>query len=479
MHPSLTESALMMTRRQWLGRSGLGLGAMALSHLMSSGTASAAGGLPGLPHFAPKAKRVIFLFMSGGMSQLESFDHKPLLTQRNNQPLPDSVLRGRPVLGMSKNQGAFVSVGSPFPFAQHGRSGAWLSSCFPHLATQADKICFLKGMVSDAVNHDPAIVFMNSGDQLPGRPCMGSWVNYGLGSTNADLPGFVVLVTKMPVDQPLSGRLWSNGFLPASYQGVPFRAGKEPVLYLTDPPGLPPSLRRSTMEAMHAVQTETGTLRHEPELQGRIDQYELAFRMQVSVPDAVSLEGEAPATLERYGPKVNTPGSFAANCVQARRLCEKGVRFVQLYHPGWDHHGQLENQFKENALNVDQPAAALLQDLEERGMLKDTLVVFGTEFGRTCYAQGNPGKESGFGREHHRNAFSFWLAGAGVKPGISHGTTDDFGFDVVDGRVTVNDLHATLLHLLGIDHERFTYSFQGRQFRLTDVAGQLVTPILA
>ena len=479
MHPALTSSALMQTRRHWLGRSGLGLGALALSNLMSPGSASAATGLPGLPHFAPKAKRVIFMFMSGGMSQIESFDHKPLLVERYNKPLPDFVLKGRPVLGMSKNQGAFVSVGSPFPFTQHGQSGAWISSCFPHLATQTDKICFLKGMVSEAVNHDPAIVFMNSGDQLPGRPCMGSWVNYGLGSTNADLPGFVVLVTKMPVDQPLSGRLWSSGFLPASYQGVPFRSGKEPVLYLTDPAGLPPALRQSTMEAMHAVQTETGTLRHEPEMQARIDQYELAFRMQMSVPDAVSMASEAPATLARYGPTVNTPGSFAANCVQARRLCEKGVRFVQLYHPGWDHHGQLEDQFRENALNVDQPAAALLQDLEERGMLQDTLVVFGTEFGRTCYAQGNPGKDAGFGREHHRNAFTFWLAGAGVKPGMTHGATDDFGFDVVSGRVTVNDLHATLLHLLGVHHERFTYQFQGRDYRLTDVAGQLVTPVLA
>jgi hypothetical protein len=479
MHPIVTESALTMTRRQWLGRSSLGLGAVALAQLMPPGHASAASGLAGLPHFAPKAKRVIFLFMSGGMSQLESFDHKPLLVQRHNQPLPDSVLRGRPVLGMSKNQGAFVSVGSPFPFARHGQSGAWLSSCFPHLATQADKICFLKGMVSDAVNHDPAIVFMNSGDQLPGRPCMGSWLNYGLGSENADLPGFIVLVTKKPADQPLSGRLWSSGFLPASYQGVPFRAGKEPVLYLTDPAGLPPALRKSTLEAMHAVQADTAARRDDPELRSRIDQYELAFRMQMSVPDAVSLAGEAPATLERYGPEVKTPGSFAANCVQARRLCEKGVRFVQLYHPGWDHHGQLPELFAGTSKEVDQPAAALLQDLEERGMLKDTLVVFGTEFGRTCYAQGNPGKDTGFGREHHRNAFSFWLAGAGVKPGLSHGITDDFGFDVVDGRVTVNDLHATLLHLLGIDHERFTYSFQGRQFRLTDVAGQLVTPILA
>ncbi|MDB6069476.1 MAG: hypothetical protein JWL81_647 [Verrucomicrobiales bacterium] len=479
MSDHLTDSALHQTRRQWLGRSGLGLGSLALSSLLAQGKTPGPGGLPGLPHFAPKAKRVIFLFMSGGMSQLESFDYKPLLIERNNKPLPDSVLRGRPVLGMSKNQGSFVSTGSPFPFARHGQSGAWLSSCFPHLAKQADRICFLKGMVSDAVNHDPAIIFMNSGAQLPGRPCMGSWLNYGLGSENSDLPGFIVLVTKKPADQPLSGRLWSSGFLPASYQGVPFRSGREPVLFLTDPPGLPPALRQSTMESMHHVQTDTAARRQDPAMQARIDQYELAFRMQMSVPDAVSLTNEAPATLERYGPEVGIPGSFAANCVLARRLCEKGVRFVQLYHPGWDHHGQLPELFAGTSKEVDQPAAALLQDLADRDMLKDTLVVFGTEFGRTCYAQGNPGKEAGFGREHHRSAFSFWLAGAGVKAGISHGVTDDFGFDVVDGKVTVNDLHATLLHLLGIDHERFTYPFQGRDFRLTDVAGKLVSSILA
>jgi len=472
--------SLLQTRRQWLGRSGVGLGAMALSTLLGQDQAGAATqALPGLPHFAPKAKRVIFLFMSGGMSQLESFDHKPLLTERNHQPLPDSVMRGRPVLGMSKNQGSFISVGSAFPFAQHGKSGAWISSAFPHLATQADRVCFLNGMVSDAVNHDPAIVFMNTGAQLPGRPCMGSWLNYGLGSENGDLPGFIVLVTKKGVDQPLSGRLWGSGFLPASYQGVPFRAGREPVLYLTDPAGLPPALRQRTMETMHALQTETGRLRQDPEMTSRIEQYELAFRMQMSVPDAVSLKDESPATLERYGPDVNTPGSFAANCVQARRLSEKGVRFVQLYHPGWDHHGELPTGFAANAKEVDQPAAALLQDLADRDLLKDTLVVFGTEFGRTCYAQGSPTKVNGFGREHHRSAFSFWLAGGGIKPGMTHGITDEFGFEVVDGRVTVNDLHATLLHLMGIHHERFTFPFQGRDYRLTDLAGQIVNPILA
>jgi hypothetical protein len=479
MLPPAIASLTQLTRRQWLGRSGLGLGAMALSSLLPAGNASAVGGLPGLPHFAPKAKRVIFLFMSGGMSQLESFDYKPLLTQRQDQPLPDSVLKGRPVLGMSKNQGSFVSVGSPFPFAQHGKSGAWMSSCFPHLAKQADRICFLKGMVSEAVNHDPAIVYMNTGDQLPGRPCIGSWLNYGLGSENADLPGFIVLVTKKQADQPLSGRLWSSGFLPASLQGVPFRAGTEPVLYLTDPPGLPPSLSQQTMKAVRSVQEETAAHRQDPGLASRIDQFELAFRMQMSVPEAVSLKQEPAAVMERYGPDVHTPGSYAANCLQARRLCEKGVRFVQLYHPGWDHHGQLPDQFTSNSKEVDQPTAALLEDLAERGMLEDTLVVFGTEFGRTCYAQGNPGKESGFGREHHRNAFTFWLAGAGIKPGMTYGATDEFGFDVTEGKVTVNDLHATLLHLMGIQHERFTFSFEGRDYRLTDLAGQLVKPILA
>lgn len=470
-----------LSRRELLGHASLGMGAVALSSLLGEGRARAAiaPGLPGMPHFAPKAKRVIFLFMSGGMSQLESFDPKPELVARARQPLPDSVFKGRKPLGMSKLQGVFPMIGSAFPFQQHGQSGAWFSDRFPFLAQQADKLCFLKGMVSDAVNHDPAMIFMNSGAQLPGRPSMGSWVSYGLGSENANLPAFIVLVTKKAADQPLSTRLWDNGFLPSEYQGVPFRSGAEPVLFLGNPDGLPPSLHRKMLDRLKEVQQDELARRGEAEISARIEQYEMAFRMQASVPEITSIEGESAATLGRYGPDAKKPGTFAHNCLLARRLCEKGVRFVQLYHPGWDHHGILRKQYTDNAREVDQASAALLQDLAERGLLKDTLVVFGSEFGRTPYSQGHVTKEGEYGREHHRDAFTYWMAGAGVKAGHTHGATDDFGFDVVEGKVVVNDLHATLLHLLGIDHERFTYRFQGRDFRLTDVAGNLVKPVLA
>ncbi|MDB6119087.1 MAG: hypothetical protein JWO08_2868 [Verrucomicrobiaceae bacterium] len=482
MHCQRYSDIRHLGRREWLARTSLGMGGVALSSLLGGGAeANAAGtaGMPGMPHFAPKAKGVIFLFMSGGMSQFESFDHKPELVARSRQPLPDSVFKGRKPLGMSKLQGTFPMIGSAFPFKQHGQSGAWFSDRFPFLVKQADRMCFLKGMVSEAVNHDPAMIFMNSGEQLPGRPSMGSWISYGLGSENENLPSFIVLVTKKVADQPLSTRLWDNGFLPSQHQGVPFRAGRDPVLFLSNPEGLPTSLHRKMLDRLREVQQDELARRGEAEIAARIEQCEMAFRMQASVPKVTSLESETAVTLERYGPDVHTPGSFAHNCVQARRLCENGVRFVQLYHPGWDHHGVLQKQYSANAKEVDQASAALLEDLHERGLLKDTLVVFGSEFGRTCYSQGHVNKDGEYGREHHRDAFTYWMAGAGVKPGFTYGGTDDFGFDVVEGKVAVNDLHATMLHLLGIDHERFTYRFQGRDFRLTDVAGHLVKPILA
>jgi len=469
----------LLTRRAWLSRASMGIGATAL-HTLLNGNASASQGIAGLPHFAPKAKRVICLFMSGGMSQFESFDYKPVLNERSKLPMPASVFKGRQPLGMSKLQGSFLAQGSTFPFKQYGESGAWFSDRFPHLAEHADRLCFLKGMVSDAVNHDPAIIFANSGAQLPGRPVMGSWMSYGLGSENANLPSFIVLVTKKPADQPLSSRLWDSGFLPSQHQGVPFRAGKEPVLYLDNPRGLPMQLQREMLTHLRTVQSDEFARRGDPQIEARIEQYEMAFRMQTSVPGVVSLDEEKPATLDRYGPDVKTPGSFARNCVLARRLCERGVRFVQLYHPGWDHHAKLRSQFEDNSREVDQPASALLHDLAERDLLKDTLVMFVSEFGRTSYAQGSSTKEGAdYGREHHRYAFTYWLAGAGVKPGHTHGSTDDFGFDVVDGKVTMNDFHATFLHLMGINHERFIYPFQGRDFRLTDVAGDVVKAVLA
>ncbi len=470
-----------LTRREWLSRLGHGVGAAALTSVLGNSLqAQSQAGIKGLPHFPSKAKRVICLFMSGGMSQLESFDYKPLLNERAQQPLPPSVFKGRKPLGMSKLQGNFLMQGSVFPFKQHGQSGAWFSDRFPHLSRQADRLCFLKGMVSEAVNHDPAIIYMNSGNQLPGRPAMGSWLSYGLGSESADLPAFIVLVTRKGVDQPLSSRLWDSAFLPSQHQGVPFRPGKEAVLYLDNPAGMPPALHRRMLDQLGEVQKDEFARRGEADIQARIEQYEMAFRMQTSVPEVTSIAGESAATLERYGPDAATSGTFAHNCLLARRLCEKGVRFVQLYHPGWDHHAAIKTAYEGITREIDQPTSALLDDLQERGLLDDTLVIFVSEFGRTPYTQGSSAKTADvYGREHHRDAFTFWLAGAGVKPGYTYGATDDFGFDVVENRTTVNDLHATLLHLMGIQHERFTYRYQGRDFRLTDVAGTVIKPILA
>jgi hypothetical protein len=475
-----------LTRREWLGRMGFGTGAAALASLLGSGGGSSAHaspaleGVTSLPHFAPKAKRVICLFMSGGASHLESFDHKPLLVERHGQPLPPSVFKGRLPLGMSQYQSQFLLQGPRWPFQQHGQGGAWISDRFPYLAKQADKICFLKGMVSEAVNHDPAIIFMNSGHQLAGRPTMGSWLSYGLGSENENLPAYIVMVTKRNTDQPLSSRLWDSGFLPSQHQGVTFRPGAEPVLFLHNPNGLSDSLHRKMVEQLVEVQQEELRTRGEAEITARIKQLEMAFRMQTAVPEVTDISQESKATLERYGKGVTRPGSFARNCLIARKLNENGVRFIQLFHPGWDQHAALDTRFEKGARDVDQPAAALLEDLEERGLLKETLVMFVTEFGRTPYSQGPVSNGTGgYGREHHRDAFSFWVAGGGVKGGTTYGETDDFGFDVINGKVTVNDFHATMLHLLGIDHERFTYRFQGRDYRLTNVAGEVVKPILA
>ena len=474
-----------LTRRQWLGRFSCGLGGAALASLMGDSPAAAvpatlSRGLGGLPHFAPKARRVLVLFMSGGFSQFESFEHKPLLAERFGQPLPDSVLKGRMPLGMSKNQAVFQLTAADFKFSRHGQSGMPFSDRFPHLAKHADELCFLRAVASDAVNHDPAMTFMQTGAQLPGRPSMGAWLSYGLGSENRNLPAFVVLMTRRQVDQPLSTRLWDSGFLPAEHQGVLFRPSRDPVLYLSNPAGLPTELQRATLDCLAEVQAaEMARREGEAEIAARIAQYELAFRMQTSVPEVTALEGEPAAVRERYGPTLEVKGSFAYNALLARRLLERDVRFVQLYHPGWDHHGNLPMQFAGNSAEIDQPMAALLSDLRERGLMDDTLVVFATEFGRTCYSQGTGPRPDKFGREHHRDAYTCWLAGAGVQPGLSHGETDEFGFHPVSGRVHVHDLHATIMHLLGIDHERFTYRFQGRDYRLTDVSGEVVRPVLA
>jgi hypothetical protein len=470
------------SRRDFLARSGQGFGSIALAHLLGETGASAAGtpGLSRLPNFAPKAKRVIFLFMSGGISQLESFDYKPLLNKRQGEEIPKSVLGGKTPLGMSNLQAAFPLVGSPFKFAQQGKSGAWMSELFPHTAKVADDLCFIKSLYSEAVNHDPALTFLQTGAPLPGRPSLGSWISYGLGSDNRDLPSFIVLVTKKPADQPLSSRLWDSGFLASRFQGVQFRSGNDPVLYLSSPNGIDAAANRRMLDRLKDLHQLELAARPDPEIETRIEQFEMAYRMQSAVPEVTDLEKEPQNVLDLYGSDVKTPGSFAANCLLARRLAQKGVRFIQLYHPGWDHHGGLPTAFKGGAAEIDQACGALIQDLKQQGMLQDTLVVFGSEFGRTAYSQGNITKATGaFGREHHRDCFTFWMAGGGVRPGMTYGETDDFGFNVALDPMHVNDFHATILHLLGIDHERFTFAFQGRDFRLTDVAGKVVEEILA
>lgn len=467
------------TRRDWLQRSCYGLGAMAFSELMK-GNAQAAGALPGFPNFAPKAKRIIFLFMSGGTTQFETFSYKPMLDKHHGEDLPESVRQGKEFVGMSKLQAKFPLVKSVFKFKQHGKSGAWVSELFPHTAKVVDDLAFIHSMKSDAVNHDPALTFMQTGAPLPSRPTMGAWINYGLGSENQNLPGFVVLVTNKPADQPLTSRLWDAGFLPSQYQGVQFRSGSDAVLYINNPPGISSASTRRMLDRLGVLHQEKIAQSPNPEIEARIAQAEMAFRMQTAVPEVTDLSKEPKSVLDLYGPDALKRGTFASNCLLARRLAEQDVRFIQLYHPGWDMHGGLPEGMKALSQEIDQGCSALIQDLKQRDMLKDTLVVFGSEFGRTCYSQGLISKVTGtYGREHHRDCFTFWMAGGGVKGGVSHGITDDFGFATVQDGVHVNDFHATVLHLMGIDHERLTFRNQGRDYRLTDLAGKVVKPILA
>jgi len=473
-----------LNRRQWLSRAGMGLGGVALHSMLQSEAGAREGGLPTLPHFAPKAKRVIFLFMSGGPSQFESFDYKPELQKRQGEELPKSFRKGKVLPGMSGAQSAFPMVGSPWEFKQHGKSGAWVSDLFPETAKMVDDLCFVKSMTSEAVNHDPALTFMQTGAPLPGRPSIGAWLSYGLGTENRDLPNFVVLISKRGVDQPLSYRLWDSGFLPTHHSGVQFRPGKDSVLYLSEPEGVSRAATRRMLDALKDLHTDALQIRQDAGISARIEQYEMAFRMQSSVPDATDLSKEPDHIFDMYGPDARSPGSFAANCILARRLAEKDVRFIQLYHPGWDHHGSLseDGHYSGSVKEIDQPCAALIKDLKQRDMLKDTLVVWGGEFGRTCYSQGSLSKKDGrpsYGRDHHRDCFTYWMAGGGIKGGMTYGESDDIGYNVARDPVTVNDFHATMLHLLGIDHEQFTYRSQGRDFRLTDVAGRVVKEILS
>jgi len=472
------DSLFLSDRRRFLNRFAMGLGGMALAEMLPrSGLAAGDAGVLGQPHFAPKAKRIIYLFMSGGPSQLDLLDYKPLLNERHGEQLPDSVRGGQRLTGMSGNQASIPLVGSPFKFAQHGKSGAWFSELLPHTAGIADDLCIVRSMFTEAINHGPGVTFLQTGSQIPGRPSFGTWLSYGLGQENANLPSFVVLITKDKGGQPLGAHLWGAGFLPPKLQGVLFRAAKDPVLYLGNPDGVSEGSRRMLLDRLKELHEHQYAGTPDAEIQGRIDQYEMAFRMQTSIPEVSDLSAESEATLESYGPDVKKPGTFAANCLLARRLAEKGVRFIQLYHQDWDHHGGLPGALPKLCKETDQPAAALIKDLKQRGLLDDTLVVWGGEFGRTNYCQGKI--QTNFGRDHHPRCFSVWMAGGGVKPGSVYGATDEFGYNLVEDGVHIHDFHATLLHLLGIDHERLTYKFQGRRYRLTDVHGHVVKGLLA
>ena len=476
-----------------MSRASIGVGTAALASLLGcnlfrtneNGLITAAGegsgGVLGLTHFAPKAKRVIYLFQSGGPSQLELFDHKPLLNQLRGQELPESVRMGQRLTGMTSGQSSFPLAGSFYKFNQHGQNGAWLSELLPYTSKVVDDICIVKSMYTEAINHDPAITFFQTGSQQPGRPSIGSWLSYGLGSTNENLPTFCVMLSRgtgRPNGQPLYSRLWGNGFLHSLHQGVQFRSGKDPVLYLQDPDGMTRQSRREMLDRIAALNQQQLDQFGDPEISSRIAQYEMAYRMQTSVPEVMDISDEPEYIYRMYGPDAMTPGTFAANCLLARRLAERNVRFIQLYHMGWDQHDNLPSAVARQAKDVDQASAALILDLKQRGMLDDTLVIWGGEFGRTNYSQGIL-TDTNYGRDHHPRCFSIWMAGGGIKPGIVYGETDDFGYNITENPVHVHDFQATLLHLLGIDHERLTYKYQGRRFRLTDVEGKLVKDLLA
>jgi hypothetical protein len=466
------------TRREFLARFGFGVGAMALSHLCARAAVpfGSAHAPPRLPHFAPRVKRVIFLFQSGGPSHLDLFDYKPLLHDFFDKDIPDSVRQGQRLTGMVSGQSRLPVQPTRYAFAPAGRSGLPISELLPYTRHIADDICVIRSMHTEAVNHDPAITFLQTGSQLPGRPSMGAWIDYGLGSLNENLPAFVVLNSvprEGPPDQGLLARLWGAGFLPTRHQGVQLRGTGDPVLYLSDPPGISSGRRRMMLDTLKELNHQHFTQAGDPETETRIAQYEMAFRMQSSVPELTDLSDEPEHVFELYGDEARKPGTYARHCLMARRLAERGVRFTQLYHRGWDHHSALTKRLPVLAGDVDRASAALVTDLKQRGMLEDTLVVWGGEFGRTTYAQGGASYEN-YGRDHHGRAFSIWMAGGGIKGGTVYGETDDFGFNIVDKPVHIHDLQATILYALGLDHERLTHRFQGRQFRLTDVHGHVV-----
>ena len=432
------------------------------------------------PHFTPKTKRIIYLYQSGGPSQLELFDHKPILNKMHGKELPDSVRKGQRLTGMSGNQSSLPLTKSIYKFKQHGQSGTWMSELLPHTAKIADDICVLKTMYTEAINHGPGSTFMQTGSQIPGRPSIGAWLQYGLGTDNKNLPPFVVMLTKGKGGQPLFARLWGNGFLPSEYQGVQFRADKDPVLYLNNPGGISRESRKKVLESLAKLQKHRHSIENDPNILSRINQYDMAYRMQTSIPEAVDTSKEPEHIFDLYGKDAKKPGTYAHNCLLARRMAERGVKFIQLYHKGWDQHGGLPGGIKRQCQETDQASSALIQDLKQRGLLEDTLVIWGGEFGRTTYCQGKLSKGN-YGRDHHPKCFSMWMAGGGIKGGMSYGETDDFSYNIQPGskKMHVHDFHATILHQLGIDHERLTYKFQGRRYRLTDVHGHVAKDILS
>ena len=474
-----------MNRRHFLAKTSLGLGSAALASLISpfslfgkSMPGDGANGILGSPHFVPKVKRIIYLFQSGGPSQLDLFDHKPMLQKMNGDELPDSVRQGQRLTGMTSGQKSFPLAGAQFEFTRYGQSQAFVSELMPHTAKIVDDLCFIRSMHTEAINHDPAITFFQTGSQQPGRPSFGSWLSYGLGSDNENLPAFCVLLSRgREGDQPLYAKLWGNGFLPSLHQGVQFRSGKDPVLYLNNPPGVKANSRRRMLDALSEMHQQQYEAVIDPEINSRIAQYEMAYRMQTSVPETMNIANEPDYIYEMYGEDSRKPGTFAANCLLARRLAERNVKFIQLYHQGWDQHGNLPNDIQIMAKSVDQASAALVMDLKQRGLLEDTLVVWGGEFGRTNYSQGQLTKDN-YGRDHHPRCFTVWMAGGGVKKGMVYGETDEFGYNIVKDPVHVHDFQATLLYLLGVDHEKLTFKHQGRRYRLTDVHGHVVKDVL-
>ena len=483
MENEFLKNRFHVTRRHFLGKMSLGLGSVALGSLLIPDLfKSGEDGVPsitGLPHFAPKAKRIIYLFQNGAPSQLESFDYKPLLNKMAGEELPASIRMGQRLTGMTSGQAKFPLVGSHFSFKQYGQSGAWVSELFPHTAKIVDEICFIKTMHTEAINHDPALTFMQSGAQQGNRPSMGSWVSYGLGSENKNLPAFCVLLSRGRGNgQGVYSKLWSNGFLDSVHQGVQFSSSEERVLYLKDPAGRDREGTRKMLDQLAQLNSINYKEFGDPEIETKVQQYEMAYRMQTAVPELSDLTHEPDHIIKMYGADCLSPGTYASNCLLARKLSESGVRFVQLYHQGWDQHDNMVGDMPLQAQDVDRATAALIMDLKQRGLLEETLVIWGGEFGRTNYCQGNLRKNN-YGRDHHPRNYTIWMAGGGVRPGIVHGQTDDFGYNIVKDPVHVNDFHATILHLLGLNHEQLTFKHLGRRYRLTDVAGKVVHDLLA